>query len=48
MWLPAGTDPEETVADFRRRLEAQNILAVPGDVRFPERSVLLVRRPRSS
>ena len=43
VWLPVRRDRTAVVAAFRRRAEAQGMEIAQGEVRFPERSVLLVR-----
>ena len=42
-WLPARRDGAAEVSAFRRRAEEQGMTVAPGELRFPERSVLLVR-----
>lgn len=43
VWLPVRRDRTAVVAAFRRRAEAQGMETAQGEVRFPERTVLLVR-----
>jgi hypothetical protein len=43
VWLPIRGDRSATVANFRRLAEAQEFLLAPGEIEFPERTVLLVR-----
>lgn len=43
VWLPIRTDRSATVENFRRLAEAQGFQVAPGELRFPERTVLLVR-----
>ena len=42
VWLPVRTDQQAVGASFRERAEAQGMRVVPGDLVFPERTVLLV------
>jgi len=42
VWLPVGTDPFTTVENFRRLAEAQGFRVAEGELRFPERTVLLM------
>ncbi len=42
VWLPVRTQQEVALASFRRLVEAQDMEAAQGELRFPERSVLLV------
>lgn len=43
VWLPVRQDRTAVVAAFRRRAEVQGMETAQGEVRFPERTVLLVR-----
>ena len=43
VWLPVGADRRTTVASFRRLVKAMDFGIAPGELRFPERTVLLVR-----
>lgn len=43
VWLPVRRDRTAVVAAFRRGAEAQGMEIAQGELRFPERSVLLVR-----
>ncbi|MFH7321601.1 S8 family peptidase [Desulfurivibrio sp. D14AmB] len=43
VWLPVGPDRQATVADFRRLAGGMDLGVAPGELRFPERTVLLVR-----
>ena len=42
VWLPVRRDGQAVVASFRQRAEAQGMRVAPGDLIFPERTVLLV------
>ena len=42
VWLPVRRDRTAVVAAFRRRAEAQGMEIAQGELRFPERTVLLV------
>ncbi len=42
VWLPIRGDRSATVANFRRLAEAQEFRVAPGEIEFPERTVLLV------
>ena len=42
VWLPVRTDRQAVVAAFREGAQAQGMRVVPGDLVFPERTVLLV------
>ena len=42
VWLPVRRDRQAVVASFRERAEAQRMRVAPGDLVFPERTVLLV------
>lgn len=42
VWLPIRGDRAGTVTTFRRLAEAQNLSVATGELRFPERTVLLV------
>ena len=42
-WLPVRRDGAAEVSAFRRRAEEQGMTIAPGELQFPERSVLLVR-----
>ena len=42
VWLPVRQDREAVIASFRERAEAQGMRVLPGDLAFPERTVLLV------
>lgn len=42
VWLPIRGDRVGTVTTFRRIAGAQNLRVAPGELRFPERTVLLV------
>ncbi len=42
VWLPIRADRLATVTTFRRLAEAQGFRVAPGDLEFPERTVLLV------
>ena len=42
VWLPVRTDRQAVIASFRTRAEAQGMRVAPGDLVFPERTVLLV------
>ena len=41
VWLPVRTDRRATVASFRERAQALGMRVAPGDLIFPERTVLL-------
>ena len=41
VWLPVGQNREATVANFRRLAQAQGFGLAPGELVFPERTVLL-------
>lgn len=43
VWLPIRADRSATVANFHRLVEAQGFEVAPGELEFPERTVLLVR-----
>ena len=43
VWLPVRKEPTKVISSFRRLAHAQNIETAPGALRFPERSVLLIR-----
>ena len=43
VWLPARSNRAAAVADFLRSAEAQEMVIGQGELRFPERTVLLVR-----
>ena len=43
VWLPVRRDRNATTAAFRERAAAQDMEVAQGEVRFPERTVLLVR-----
>ncbi len=43
VWLPARTQREIALASLRRLAEARKMEAAQGELRFPERSVLLIR-----
>ena len=43
VWLPIRGDRSATVATFRRLAEAQGFQIAPGQLEFPERTILLVR-----
>ena len=42
VWLPIQRDRQAVTASFRQRAEAQGMRIAPGDLAFPERTVLLV------
>ena len=42
VWLPVRQDRKAVIASFRERAGAQGMRVAPGDLLFPERSVLLV------
>ena len=42
VWLPIRRDRQAVTASFRQRAEAQGMRIAPGDLAFPERTVLLV------
>lgn len=42
VWLPVREDRAATVANFRKLTEAQDFQTAPGELEFPERTVLLV------
>ena len=42
VWLPVRTDRQAVIAAFREGAQAQGMRVAPGDVVFPERTVLLV------
>ena len=42
VWLPVRRDRRATITSFRERAEAQGMRVAPGDLVFPERTVLLV------
>ena len=42
VWLPVRRDRQAVVESFRERAEAQGMRVVPGELVFPERTVLLV------
>ena len=42
VWLPVRKDRKAVIASFRERAEAQEMRVAPGNLFFPERSVLLV------
>ena len=41
VWLPVRTDRRATIASFRERAQALGMRVAPGDLIFPERTVLL-------
>ena len=43
VWLPVRSNHAAVVSDFRRNAEAQDMEIADGELRFPERTVLLVR-----
>jgi hypothetical protein len=43
VWLPIREDRAATVENFRRLAELRGMVAAPGNLEFPERTVLLVR-----
>lgn len=43
VWLPSGRAPAAAVAAFRAQLAEQGGLVLPGDLRFPERVVLIAK-----
>ena len=43
VWLPVRQDRDVTIAAFRERAEAQGMEVPQGELRFPERTVLLAR-----
>ena len=43
VWLPIRADRSATVTNFRRLAGAQDIQVAPGELKFPERTVLLAR-----
>lgn len=43
VWLPVRKQRETVLASFRRLAAAQGMETAPGELKFPERSVLLVR-----
>ena len=43
VWLPVRKNRQIVIATFRRLAEAQGMEAAPGELMFPERTVLLVR-----
>ena len=43
VWLPVRKDRVKVIDSFRRLAAAQEMQTAPGELRFPERSVLLVR-----
>ena len=43
VWLPVRTNRQVVLTSFRRLAEAQGIETAPGELCFPERTVLLVR-----
>ena len=42
VWLPVRKDRKAVITSFRERAEAQEMRVAPGNLFFPERSVLLV------
>ena len=42
VWLPVRRERQAVITSFRERAEAQGMRVAPGDVVFPERTVLLV------
>ena len=42
VWLPVRRDRQAVVSAFRERAEAQGMRVAPGDLVFPERTVLLI------
>ena len=42
VWLPVRRDRQAVVSAFRERAEAQEMRVAPGDLVFPERTVLLI------
>ena len=42
VWLPIGADRLATVENFRKLAQARDFRVAPGELRFPERTVLLV------
>ena len=43
IWLPVGRDREATIGAFRERAVSLGMLVSPGELFFPERSVLVAR-----
>jgi hypothetical protein len=47
VWLPIREDRAATIENFRRLAEVRGMVAAPGNLEFPERTVLLVRTSAS-
>jgi Subtilase family len=47
VWLPIRGDRQASVASFRRLAQMHNLLVAPGELEFPERTVLLMRGSRA-
>jgi len=43
VWLATGSAPSRIVDSFREQAKIQELITAPGELRFPERTVLLVR-----
>ena len=43
IWLPRGRDRTATIASFRERAQNLGMQVAPGELRFPERTVLVAR-----
>ena len=43
IWIPVGRDREAAIAAFRERAASLDMRVSPGELRFPERSVLVAR-----
>ena len=48
IWIPVGRDREAAIATFRDRAASLGMDVSPGDLRFPERSVLVARTSLST
>jgi hypothetical protein len=43
VWLPIRHDRQATIENFRRIAESKNLIIAPGELEFPERTVLLLK-----
>lgn len=43
IWIPVGSDREPAISTFRERAASVGMQVFPGELRFPERSVLVAR-----
>ena len=48
IWLPLGRDRDTTIASFRERAQSLGMELAPGELRFPERTVLVARTTLST